>query len=247
MFDRSDVPWEAIHRRFKAELEEHLRNDLGTVLPGDRRYVVHSLRLAHLLETMPLEEALASGFQEMVDDQVRSGNMVDATQPLGFNLRINEAKTNEERAALYVIYYCSPTPDDTPQMRNLKAKYAKLFESGKSHDTVLGMWKAEAKELKAREIEGLEQRLGELKMAQSAHLKNKTKKKMKKDARMKDKRQIVECSLPACGRQMDNSNGGVDECVVCDWLVRRTGQRQHVYYCSVAHAEEDFVSRPSSL
>lgn len=218
-----------------------------TPLPGEHNDVFdHNLRLDNLLQTMPVEDALATNFQEMVD-QVRRGSVGDATHALEFNMRMNGAKTNEERAALYVSYYCTLTPDDTTQMRSLKTKYAKLFESGKSHDTVLGMWKAEAKDLKAREIGGLEQRLGELKMAQSAHLKNKKKKKMKKDAKMMDKRIMVECSLPGCGKQMDKSKGGVDECAVCDWLAWRTGQRQHFYYCSVAHCKEDFVSRKGSL
>lgn len=257
MFERSGIPLEAIHRRFKAELKSHLRKDMCTVLPNDPKDVVdQKLRLDHLFQAMSVEDALATGFQEKVngladvpglDGRVRSGNVGDATHPLGFNVGLQGAKSTEERAALYIAYYCTPVPDDTPQMRNLKTKYAKLFESGKSHDTVLGMWKEEAKEVKAREVERLEQRLAELKMAQSAHLKNQNKKKMKKDAKMKDKKDIVDCSLPGCDKQMDKSKEGVDECVVCDWLARRTGQRRHFYYCSPAHANRDFVSRRSFL
>jgi hypothetical protein len=257
MFNRSDLPLEAIHSRFKTELKEHLRRDMCTMQPKDRKDIVdHKMRLDQLLRELSIEEALAKGFQEKVerlaavhglDGQIRSGSIGDATDPAGFIDRLQEAKNTEERANLYIAYYSTPNPDDAPQLRNLKTKYAKYFESGMSHDSVLELWKAEAKDMKSREVEGLQQRLAELRMAQSAHLKNKKRKMMKEDAKLKDKQHLVECSLPGCERQMDYSKEVVIECAVCDWLARRTadrvvGRRRHFYYCSQNHNDEDFVS-----
>jgi hypothetical protein len=261
MFNRPDVPLEAIHERFKAELREHLRKDLCTILQSDPKDVVdQKMRVDQLLQEVSVEEALRNGLQGKIDavalvpgidEQVRPDYARHATNPVSFNSGLQNSRTAEQRADLYTAYYCTPSWDDTPQQRNMKTKYGKLFESGMSHDTVLGMWRSEAKDTKARELERLKQRLGELQMAQSAHLKNK-KRKMEKDARMKDKEyvvvpRLVECSLPGCELQMDVSREGPIECAVCDWLATRSGERRHFYYCSEDHIEEDFVSSLISL
>ena len=261
MFNGSDVSLEAIHERSKAELREHLRKDLCTTLPGDSKDVVeYKMRLGGLLQEVSIEEALGRGFQEKIDGsalvpgldgQVGWDEARDVAHPVGFNVSLQDAKTVEQRAELYIAYYCTPAWNDTPQQRSMKMKYGKLFESGMSHDTVLGMWTKEAHEIKAREVGRLKQRLGELQMAQSAHLKNK-KRKMEKDARMKDKEyvvvpRLVQCSLRGCELQMDVSKEGPIECAICDWLARRGGERRHFYYCSEDHIEDDFVSLPISL
>ena len=251
LFIHPDPPLDTIHGRFKTGLKDHLRKDLCTVGPKDTKDVAdQKMRLDQLLLDLPLEDALSRGFQQKIDrltampgsnGQVGDGNTEDPTSPAGFNVRLQGVRTAEKRAALYMAYYCTPGPDDSPQLRSLKSKYAKHFEVGMSYDTVLGMWTAESKEAKARDLKHWQQRLAEIQMAQSAHLKAKQKKMMKENAKMKETKHIVECSLPSCDRQMDKSKEEVTECAICDWLARRFDQRRHTYYCSQFHNDEDFV------
>ena len=253
---KSGVLLETIHARFKDELREHLRKDLCAVLPGDgKEDVEYKMRVNELLSRVPIEEALEGVFQGKIDGLAYTPGLdgrrgVDGTRdiahPAGFNINLQETKTAEQRAGLFVAYYCTSAWSDTPQQNNMKRKYGKMFEAGIGHDEVLALWKKEAKENKGREVERLKQQLGELKMAQSAHLKNK-KKKMEKDARMKDKEyvvvpRLVGCSLPSCEIQMDVSREGPIECAVCDWLAHKSDDRRRFYYCSEEHVEEDFVS-----
>jgi len=223
-----------------------------TVQPQDATEIARNkLRLGQLFqEGLPIEEVLSKAFQERMDvlsmsglhGQVESGNIGDPTHPAGFTLRLQEAKTMEERAALYIAYYCTLNPDDRPQQRSLKIKYARHFESGMSHDRVLGMWKAEARGVQTRDLEATEKELEGIKKAQTGHLKDKKRKMMKEDAKMKGRMLVVDCSLPGCDKQMDKRKDRVVECVVCDWLARRSDQRRHSYYCSQKHNDEDFVS-----
>jgi hypothetical protein len=261
MFNNPSVTLEAIHKRFQAELSQHLIQDLGAVLPGGQGDAVeYEFDFERIFGEVPLETTLEMGLQAKtnvlasepgLDGRVGNNVLQDPTHPAGFNVSLNNAKTAEQRAELYIAYYCTPVWNDTPQQRNMKAKYSKLFESGESHDAVLQMWRKEAQDIKSRELDRLKQRLGELQMAQSAHLKNKAR-KIEKDARMKDKEyvvvpRLVECSLPNCEVQMDVSKQGPIQCAVCDWLSRRSGDRRHFYYCSEDHVEKDFVSHSSIL
>jgi hypothetical protein len=250
------VPLEAIHARFKAELREHLKMDLCAILPGDSNVVVeYKMKVDQLLSQVSIEDALQQAFRGKIDGLAFAPGLdgrggVDGTRdvahPAGFNVNLQDTRTTDQRAELYIAYYCTPAWNDTPQQRNMKIKYGKLFGEGMSHDTVLAMWSKEAKDVKRRELDRLKQRLGELKMAQSAHLKNK-KRKMEKDARMKDQEyvvvpRLVGCSLPKCENQMDVGKEGPIECAVCDWLARKSEDRRRFYYCSEEHVEEDFVS-----
>ena len=257
MFNSSvSVPLGAIHGRFKAELREHLRKDLCAISPDDSKSAVeYKMRIDELLRQVPIEEALEVAFRGKIEglagvDGLEGRRVLDGTMdeahPAGFNVSLQNVKTPEQRAELYGAYYCTPTWNDTPQLRNMKTKYGKLFESGMSHDTVLSTWKKEAQDTKDRHLDRLQQRLVELQMAQSAHLKNR-KRKMEKDARMKDKEyvvvpRLVGCSLPGCENQMDVGKEGPIECAVCDWLARKSQDRRRFYYCSEDHVEEDFVS-----
>jgi hypothetical protein len=256
MFNSPGVSLETLHVRFKAELREHLKKDLCAILPCDSKDVVdYKIRVDELLRQVSLEEALDRWFQGKIDTlsfvpglngRVGLDASRDVGHPAGFNVSLQDSRTAEQRAELFIAYYCAPAWNDTPKQRHMKTKYSKLFESGMSHDTVLGLWRKEAQEIKAREVERLRQRLGELQMAQSAHLKNK-RRKMEKDARMKDKEyvvvpRLVGCSLPGCEHQMDVSQEGPIECAICDWLARKSEDRRRFYYCSGEHVEEDFVS-----
>jgi hypothetical protein len=252
LFSRSDFPLDVIHARFKRELKDHFRKDMYTVLPTDSPELAEQkVRLDHYFRDTPIEVALEKCFHDKITTlaavpgshgEVGRANILDPTHPAGLFIALQKAQTTDQRGHLYSAYYCSSLPSDTPQQRNLKAKYAKLFESGTSHDAVLEMWRSEAKELKARDVEQLEQRLVELKMAQNAHLKNMKKKMMKEDAKLMDKKDMVECSLPSCNNQMDKSKGGVDECGLCLWLSRKSRERRRFFYCSEDHCEEHFVS-----
>lgn len=259
LFNGPEPPLAAIHLRFKAELRDHLRRDLCTVSTGDSKEILEDKEAGDaLLRDSPLEEGLRRVFQKKVEalaslpdlnEPTGLSAVRDVSHPAGFSAALQEARTAEQRAELYVAYYCTPAWNDTPQQRNIKSKYGKLFESGTSHDTVLGMWRKETQDQKAREVGRLKQRLGELQMAQSAHLKNK-KRKMEKDARIKDKEyvivpRLVKCSLRGCDVQIDTSKEGPIECAVCDWLAGRSEERRHFYYCSEAHVEDDFVSPPA--
>lgn len=261
LLNRPDVPLDAIHDRFKAELRGHLEKDLCTVLPSDSPDVVRDKNHIKSLfdEGLDFNDILKCYIQAQrtrlayYDDSLRDDGAaaLPAEHPAGLNAAIQDSKNADDRAGLYASYYCGQSWSDTPQQRNMKAKYSKVFESGLSHDTVLGMWRRDAKGIKGREVERLKHGLGELQMAQSAHLKNKAR-KMEKDIRVKDrvyvdvpKPEPVKCSLEGCQVQMDAKEGPI-ECAVCDWLVRQNpAVNRHFYYCSEEHAEEDFVSWPS--
>lgn len=233
---------EEIHTKYQRELRSHLKKVLCNVKRGDSKDTIDQKALTSsridsgeeikpILE-MHLEFVLSSSPPE-VADAIRE---------------LQKSKSRGERIPIYVKYYCTPAWADTPQQKNMKAKYARQFEAGLSHDEVLGAWKKEVLYMQQEEISKLKHRLGELQMAQSAHLKNKAK-KAEKDQRMQDRDYVFvpkleRCSLESCGREVDvSTEGGAIQCAVCDWLARRDEtNRKRFFYCAEEHAEEDFVS-----
>jgi hypothetical protein len=231
-----------IHARYQLELRGYLKRVLCTVKRGDSKELIDQKALTSsridsgeeikpILETH-LEFALNTSPPEVAE----------ATRQL------QKTKSRGERIPIYVKYYCTPTWADTPQQKNMKAKYARQFEAGLPHDEVLAAWKKEVLYMQQEEISKLKHRLGELQMAQSAHLKNKAK-KAEKDQRMQDRDYVFvpkleTCSLESCGREVDvSAEGGAIQCAVCDWLARRDEtNRRRFFYCGEEHAEEDFVS-----
>ena len=236
-----------VHKRFETELREHLRKDLCTPQP-----TLDTLNLSELkLLTQAQFDAGKSTTRilgERLDAELQTPAL-HSSDAVAFIEALQDSKNARERIRIYQTYYCTPAWDDTPQMKNYKVKYSKLFERGMSHDGVLKLWKAEAIEAQHVDISKLKHRLGELKMAQSAHLKNKAK-RAEKDQRLQDReyvivpRQTAKCALESCQREVIVAESEVLECALCDWLVRkdRNERREHAYYCSEEHTEEDFVS-----
>jgi hypothetical protein len=233
---------EDIHARYQQELREHLKNDLCKVKRGDSETVVEKKNLA--LSQFDLGQDLKQ-ILEMHLDSILSSTTREAAEAIA---ELQKTKTYEERIPIYVKYYCTPSQTDTPQQKNIKAKYARQFKAGIPHDEVLDAWKKEVISSQKEEILKLKHRLGELQMAQSAHLKHKAK-KAEKDQRMQDREYVFvpkmeRCALEKCGKEVDLSvEGGALQCAVCDWLAARNEKRRRFFYCCEEHAEEDFVSR----
>lgn len=247
MFDDSEAySLEDIHVRYQRELRDHLKRNLCTVRRGDSKEIIDqktwtSSRFDSGEETKAILEPHLDGTLNATAREA-----ADAIHAL------QKTTTSEERIPIYVKYYCTPAWADTPQQKNMKAKYARQFEAGLSHDEVLAAWKKEVLYLQQEEISKLKHRLGELQMAQSAHLKNQAK-KAERDQRMQDRDYVFvpkpeNCSLASCGAEVDvSAEGGAIQCAVCDWLARRSDRRRRSFYCSEEHAEEDFVSSPNPL
>ena len=241
---------EDINKRFNQELREHLRKDLCTPCPNvDPLYLKTLTEFNTYLskqfdENEPMENIIKTAINMKLDHP-------DPFQPAEtakFLRQLHNATTAQDRAQVYKAYYCTSSWDDSPQQKNIKAKYERMFDSGLSPDAVISQWKHEALEAQKQEISKLKHRLGDLRMAQSAHLKNKAAKKAEQDQRMQDvvQKQTARCNLQSCGREVDSTaEEGVLECAVCDWLAAK-GQtegerREHAYYCCEEHVEEDFV------
>lgn len=238
---------EDVNARFEQELREHLTKDLCTPQPDLDTMEFTELKKLTLVQ-FGAGKSTTKILEERLDAELNSPRL-RSSDAIAFVEALQHSKNARERIQIYQKYYCSPTWEDTPQMKNFKAKYAKLFERGMSHDSVLELWKEEALEVQRADISKLKHRMGELTMAQSAHLKNKAK-KAEKDQRMQDReyvfvpKQSAKCSLDRCGKEISLAEGEVIECALCDWLARKdkSDRREHAYYCSQEHAEEDFVS-----
>jgi hypothetical protein len=141
-------------------------------------------------------------------------------------------------------YYCRPAWADSPQQKAFKAKYARMFGELIPHDEVLAAMEKEAADSHASKIDVLQREISELQMAQSAHLKVKAKKEEKHERMILDREpspKMVQCSLDGCANEV-NLLADTIECAICEWLHRKGGERGRYVYCSVEHADEDFVS-----
>jgi hypothetical protein len=243
---------EDVHARFEQELREHLKKDLcteDTNLDTANLAVLKRFTMDQFNRGAPTSEILEGRLNAEL-----SSPALHSSDAVAFMTALQRSKTSHERIQIYQKYYCTPLWNDSPQQKSIKSKYARLFESGMSHDAVLGMWKKEALESQNIEILKLKHRMGELKMAQSAHLKNKAK-KAETDQRMQDReyvfvqKQTARCTLERCEREVSLTEGEAVECAVCDWLVGRdrSERREHAYYCCEEHVDEDFVSSVSCV
>lgn len=243
---------EDVHVRFEQELREHLRKDLSTVRP-DRDDLniteLKNLTAAQFDQGRPTAAIL----EDRLDAELNSPAL-HSNDAVAFISALQASKNNQDRIQIYVKYYCTSTWSDTPTHKALKAKYARLFQRGLSHDTVIAKWKTEALESQNQEISKQRHRLGELKMAQSAHLRSKAR-RAEKDQRMQDREYVfvqrltADCALDSCDREIGLGEGEeIVECAICRWLARkdRSERRKHAYYCSEEHLQEDFVSLRTS-
>jgi len=241
---------EDIDQRFKQELREHLRKDLCTLRPDSDPLYRKTLTEfnAYLKKQFEENEPVEYIIKTAIDMEIDHPHPFQSVETARFLHQLHNATTTQDRAQVYKAYYCTPSWDDSPQQKNIKAKYERMFDSGLSPDAVISQWKQEALETQKQEISKLKHRLGDLKMAQSAHLKNKAAKKAEQDQRIQDvvHKQTARCNLQSCGREVDlTAEEGVLECAVCDWLAAKGqtegGLRENAYYCCEEHVEEDFV------
>jgi hypothetical protein len=231
-----------VHTLFQTGLKSHLKNDLCTPHPQDDPTSTSLKKLAMDMykDDAPLPTILKFYLSEL---EARAPSP-EAAQ---FLVALQATKTPEERAPLYIQYYCSPDPQDPPVLRNFKQKYARMFEALVPHDEVLSSMKKEADEFHKNKLGTFKSQLSELQMAQNAHLKNKQKKLDRTQGGHGDTRdQMVECTLEGCMAEINLMTGEIIECVICEWLAGKGGQngdrRERAVYCSVEHAESDFVS-----
>lgn len=239
------VDLDAIHEHAEVELRRHLKLDL--IMPtasdssnrtwekdrvcelfnggADIKHIVES-HLAARLEDLPVEEA-------------------------GFVKALQSTRTAEERAPVYIDYYCRPSSSDDTDQRKLKNDFAREFQQGTaSHDALIRAWRKEAEEKQLERISKLREKESDLQMALSAHLKDKVK-KAEKVKMIQDRTNIsletTSCSLENCPIDVEiGPTHSPIECMLCYWLARKSkgapSPRQRYYYCSVEHGNEDFVS-----
>jgi hypothetical protein len=170
------------------------------------------------------------------------------TDAYNFQYRLQETRTAEERARLFTTYYCEIEPQDSATVKTLKAKYARQFNELLPHDIVLGAMKEEANRIYEHELGSLRSKANELQMAKSASMKEKRRRAEQADQRLlaknEERSRYASCALRNCPNDIDLYEDPI-ECVICDWLASKDETRSRVYYCSLAHADEDFVSRSS--
>lgn len=244
--DPDQYTLEDMHARFQQELRRHLKEDFCKLNRGDPQTVVDRKKWS------PSQFDKDQDLKSILQINLEATLITAPREAAEAIYALQSSKTSQERIPIYIKYYCTPSWHDTPQQKNIKAKYARQFENGLSHDTVIKAWKAEVLSSQQQEISKLKHRLGELQMAQSAHLKNKAKKE-EKDQRMRDREYVFvpkmeRCALKDCNKEIDvNTEGGALQCALCDWSAARSegimGKKGfRFYYCCKEHLEENFVS-----
>ncbi|KAH8654560.1 hypothetical protein BGZ60DRAFT_496102 [Tricladium varicosporioides] len=227
---------EKMHQIFQIVLREHVKNDLCTPQnTDDDNTYNYKQRTADMFDQGVSSSDILE-FYVNAQFQTSNQNTVD------FITAMQEAVTPEQRAQAYANYYCKSLPDDPPQVRNFKSKYARIFEQLIPHDEVVDAMRKEAEETQHSKVSALKDNLGALQMGHSAHLKAKAR-KAEKDQRIHDRDsspQYVSCSLEKCPLEPDIMRDETVECLICDWLEHKGGRRGRFYYCCVEHAEEDF-------
>jgi hypothetical protein len=242
LHDANGYSLEDVHILFQSALREHMKQDLCTPQPTDS------------LETRALKSMTSNMFDngrptsEILSDYAATLEQSASNQDeAAFVSALNVSKTKEERAQIYIRYYCSPSWNESPQQKAFKAKYTRMFEQLVPHDEVVAAMMKEAEDAQSSKIEALQRELSELQMAQSAHFKVKAKKEEKDQKIMMDREsspKMVQCSLDCCANEINLLADAILECAICEWLDRKGGERGRYVYCSIEHADEDFVSLP---
>lgn len=220
-----------LHATFRSGLREYLKQDLCSGTGAGQLEVTEIFS-----EQRPTGDILNACLSQA---QQRAPNPDAAA----FIAELQDTKTPEERAQLYIRYYCSSSWADSSSVKNFKSKYARMFEQLVPHDEVVDAMRKEAEGSQSSKLEGLRRQLNELEMAQSAHLKAKAK----KDQKMRDREPtpgVVQCSLVGCANEVDLATDETIECAVCEWLERKGSEKGRAFYCCMEHAEEDFVRLP---
>ncbi|KAK0110131.1 hypothetical protein ONS95_002784 [Cadophora gregata] len=239
-FESPDVySLDDIHSFFQSVLREHLKQDLCTVLPTD-----DSKTTDFKYKTSEFFNEGHRATNEILDAYLDHVSTIAPNPDAAIaSSRLQDTWNTESRARLYTAYYCSPIgPNEPPAAKAIKAKHARMFEALVPHDEVLASWRKDAEDSQAAKISELQGKLSDIKMAQSAYLKNK-KKKAEKDQRMLDREptpRIEQCALGGCPIEINLVMEEVIECAICEWMDRKGGERGRAVYCSMEHANEDF-------
>ena len=241
MFQDENISLQEIYDFHSTTLREHLKADFAASLPHDnmKNSPFREEFLNYVWDKdVPLKDILSfySKHQHKISDSQDTVDFVEQLQT---------SKTAEERAQIYTKYYCTVGFSDSAVLKNFKSKYGRQFAELQSHDTVLAAMREESERYQSNTLEELKGKLNEFQMAKSASMKDKKRKAEQADQRMLDRdvedNQYVNCGLPSCPLDVDLSEETI-ECVICDWLVRKGAAKHRVFYCSVEHADEDFVS-----
>lgn len=227
---------EEIHALFQSTFREYLKQILLAPKATDNSDINSYKSMAADL----LEQGKATN---EVLEYYHTSQLNSCNPPTASIIRaLNDSKTPRERAQIYISFYCTPSSTDTPQQKNIKQKYARLFEQLIPHDDVLAAWHKEAAASQESKVADLRGRLQELQMGQSAHLKDKARKAANAQRREPSPR-VVSCQREGCPLDVNISGAEeIIECAVCGWLERNGGRQGRFYYCSFEHCEEDGVS-----
>ncbi|CZT50905.1 uncharacterized protein RSE6_11975 [Rhynchosporium secalis] len=227
------------HSFFRSVLRDHLKQDLCTVLPtDDAKIASFKYKTSDFFNEGRSTEEILDAYLGHVS------TIAPSPEAAAFNSALQDSTTRDERAQLYVKYYCSSSWNDSPAVKAIKTKHSRMFEALLPHDHVLALWRKDARDSQSTKLAELQGKLSDIKMAHSAYLKNKKKKaeKAEKDQRMVDREpaRIEQCTLGGCPIEINLVTEEVIECAVCEWMDRKGGERGRAVYCSVEHANEDF-------
>jgi hypothetical protein len=236
-----------IHHTYNKLLQTHLINDLTAGMPSNPREIRAMQEMAY--EAFQHHSGSSDGdfrnqiiyFLSLLQERAPSRAMADAVR------KLQTTKSPTDRSKLFINYYCSPSPDDTVQQKNFKAKFARMFDQSVPHDEVYESMQKEAHSSKEVNLRNYRNELEGLQGALAAQQKLK-KRKEEKDRPMPDQESTpgtTICSFSSCSRHLDLSEMQL-ECAVCQWLDAKGSGCTRFFYCSLEHAEEDFV-RTSNL
>ncbi|TVY51946.1 hypothetical protein LSUE1_G010125, partial [Lachnellula suecica] len=164
LFDQPNgPPLEEIHTLFQNTLRSYLKQTLLAPSSQDDKDATASM-LSAAKDTSTILDTYHTSSQSCA---LENALLAQA---------LSSAQSPQERARLYIETYCIPSPTDTPPQKNLKQKYARLFEQLTPHDEVMAAWRQEAERGQEAKLGEMKGRLADLRMGQSAHLKAKRKK-----------------------------------------------------------------------
>jgi len=156
---------------------------------------------------------------------------------------LSDSLEPRERAQIYISAYCTSLETDSAPVKNIKQKYARMFEKLVPHDEVISAWREEAAASQEKSLSELKDQLAALHMAQGAHLKVKARKEEKNRKVREQTPQMVMCRKSRCPLEVNlNGTEEITVCEICQWMEKNGRGYGETAYCSDEHCEEDFVS-----
>ena len=256
MFEQPNPDMKSIAERAERELRTWLRQDVCAAEDGDAEEV-KGLKEAVAVEfdgARPTAEILEVFLRELQNLLAGGGN-AEATKLLN---ALQNTKGFGERVPLFLSYYgLEPNPGGgsdnptSPMLKSFKAKYRSMFEQGIGNEDVEEEMRRDVGGKREQELGGLRKKLAGLELARSAAEKERFRReeraRERKGKEKETEKEAVTCGLDGCVKEVDSQiEGGPVQCAVCDWLVAKGGDREgegrsRAIYCSVEHAEMDFV------